>query len=99
MFFPKVRVYRIEFYETECMCFMIKEEIVFDIYMETWETVNNIIKKINSELMYSKKYIIAKRTFNTKESLQSFYRKVIPVPVILIDLSIEIMKTIILKCF
>ena len=49
--------------------------------------------------MYSKKYIIAKRTFNTKESLQSFYRKVIPVPVILIDLFIEIMKTIILKCF
>ena len=44
MFFPKVRVYRIEFYETGCMCFMIKDEIVFDIYMETWEKVN-IIKK------------------------------------------------------
>ena len=34
---------------------------------------------------YSKKYATAKKTFNTKESFQCFYRKVIPVPVILID--------------
>ena len=44
-----------------------------------------IIKKINSELIYSKKYLIAKKTFNIKESFQCFYRKVIPVLVILVD--------------
>ena len=37
--------YRIDFDEAERMCFMIKEEKVFDKYMEIWEKVNNIIKK------------------------------------------------------
>ena len=36
--------------------------------------------------MYSKKYLIAKKTFSTKESSQCFYRTVIPAQVILIDL-------------
>ena len=39
----------------ECMCFMIKEENVFDKHMNIWEKINNMIKKINSELIYSKK--------------------------------------------
>ena len=77
--------YRIDLDEIECMCFMTKEEKVFDKYIEVLEKVTNIIKKINSEPIYSKKYLITKKTFNTKESFQSFYRKVIPVPVILID--------------
>ena len=52
--------------------------------MEIFEKVNNI-KNINSELICRKKYLISKKTFNTKESFQYFYRKVIPMPVILID--------------
>ena len=44
---------RIDFDETKCMFFMIKEEKVFDKYMKIWK-VNNIIKKFNSELINSK---------------------------------------------
>ena len=33
IFFPKVRAYRIDFDETGCMCFMIKEEKVLDKYI------------------------------------------------------------------
>ena len=46
--------------------------------MEIGEKVDYIIKKINSELIYSKKYLIAKKKTQRK-------RKVIPVQVILID--------------
>ena len=46
IFFPKVSAYRIDFGETECMYFMIKEEKVFDKYMEIWEKVSNIIKEL-----------------------------------------------------
>ena len=45
IFYSKVSAYRIDFDEAERMCFMIKEEKVFDKYMEIWEKVNNIIKK------------------------------------------------------
>ena len=45
IFFPKVSAYKIDFDETEFMYFMIKEEKVFDKYMEIWEKVSNIIKK------------------------------------------------------
>ena len=38
-------VYRIDFDESECMYSMIKEEKVYDKYMEIWEKVNYIIKK------------------------------------------------------
>ena len=44
--------YRIDFDETECMYFMIKEEKVFHKYMEIWEKVNNIIKKILTVNLY-----------------------------------------------
>ena len=53
--------------------------------MEILENVSNIIKKINSEGMSSKKYLITKKSFNTKENFTCFYRKVISGPVILID--------------
>ena len=36
---------RIDFDETECLCFNIKEKKVFDNYTEIWENVNNMIKK------------------------------------------------------
>ena len=42
-------------------------------------------KKINRELIYSKKYLTAKKIFSSKESFICFYRKVIPVSVTLID--------------
>ena len=81
-----MNAYRIDFDETNCMYFMIKEEKVFDKFMETWEKVSNMIKKkFNSERICSKKYLIAKKIFSTKESFQSFYRNVIRVPVILTD--------------
>ena len=73
--FPKVSVYRIDFDENECLYFMIKEEKVFDKYMEMWD-------KVNSELMCSKKYLTDKQHSTKKKA---FYRKVIPVPVLLID--------------
>ena len=44
-----------------------------------------MIKNIKSKLIYSKKYLIAKKGFNTKESFQCFYRKMIPMPLMLID--------------
>ena len=66
------------------MYFMIKEAKAFDKFMDIWEKVSNIIKDIDSELIYSKKYVTAKTILNTKEILQCFYRKVIPALVILI---------------
>ena len=35
--------YRVDFDETKCMYFMIKEVKNFDKYMEIWEKVSNII--------------------------------------------------------
>ena len=64
---------------------MIKELKVFNKNMEILEKVSNIVKKINSELIYDKKYIETEKTFNMKESFQCFYEKGIPVQVILID--------------
>ena len=48
----------------------------FDKHLEIWEKSWHYIKKINSELIV---------LYNTKESFQCFYTKVIPVPVILIN--------------
>ena len=45
IFFPKLNACRIDFGETECMCFMIKKEKDFDKYMKIWEKVSNITKK------------------------------------------------------
>ena len=45
-FFPKVSAYRIDFNEIECVYFMVKEEKVSDKYIEIWEKISNIIKKL-----------------------------------------------------
>ena len=58
---------------------MINNRKVFDKFNEIWK-VSNFIKKINSELVYNKKYIKRENKINTKESLQCFY-----IPVMLID--------------
>ena len=65
---------------------MIKEEKVFDKYMEFWGKVSIIIKKIIMMNLYIVKNLITKKknTFNTKESFQCFHRMVVPAPVILI---------------
>ena len=53
-------IYKKHFDKTKCLYFMIKEENVFDKYMEIWEKVRTIThKKINSELIYNKKYLKA----------------------------------------
>ena len=40
--------------------------------MTIWEKVSNIIKKINSELIYNKIYLKAEKRFNIEESFQCF---------------------------
>ena len=49
------------------------------------ENINNIIKKINSKLIYSKKYLIAKKNSTQQKAFNFFYLKVISVSEILID--------------
>ena len=48
--------------------------------MRIWQKVSNIIKKINSELIYHKKYLKDEKRFSTKKSFQCFY-----IPEILFD--------------
>ena len=48
--------------------------------MVIWEKVSNVIKKINSELIYNKKYLKAEKRFDKKDGFQCFY-----MPVILFD--------------
>ena len=55
-------------------------ENLFDKYMAILEKGSTIIKKINSEDIYNKKYLKAEKRFNTIESFQLFYT-----PVILLD--------------
>ena len=51
-------IYKRNFDENRHIYFLIKKEKVFIKYMEFLERVSNIIKKkINSELIYSKKYL------------------------------------------
>ena len=43
--------------------FLIKDKTLFDKYNKIWEKVSNIIKKdFNSELVYNKRYLKAKKT-------------------------------------
>ena len=72
-------IYKGYSHKTRCMHFMIKDEKKIDRYI-IWEKVSHIIKKINSELIYNKKYLKAEKRFNTRESFQCFY-----IPVILLD--------------
>ena len=76
--------------KTRCMYFIIKDEKIFDGYMTVCKEVSNIIKKVNSKLIYNKKYLKAEKSFNTKESFQCFY-----IPTILFDSVYEKMETII----
>ena len=55
-------------------------ENLFDKYMAILEKGSTIIKKINSEDIYNKKYLKAEKRFNTIESFQLFYT-----PAILLD--------------
>ena len=42
---------------------LIKDETLFDKYKKIWEKVSNIMKKeFNSELVYNKRYLKAKKT-------------------------------------
>ena len=68
------------FDKNNCMYFMIKEEKFLINIIKIWKKVSNIIKKIDSELVYNKKCIKVENKINTKESFQYFY-----IPVILID--------------
>ena len=60
---------------------MIKAEIVFDKYYETWEKVSSIIKKeFNSKLVYNKKYLKAEKKSTQKKAFNviltvSVYKK------------------------
>ena len=62
------------------MYLMIKDEKIFDKYMTIWDKVSNMMKKINSKLIYNKKYLKAKKRLTAKKSFQCFY-----IPVILFD--------------
>ena len=74
-------IYKRYSHKTKCMYFMTKDKKLFDKYMTIWGKVSNIIiKKVNSGLIYNKKYRKAEKRFNTKESFQCFY-----IPVILFD--------------
>ena len=59
------------------MYFKIKDENISDKYMVIWEKVSNVIKKINSELIYNKKYLKAEKRFDKKDGFQCFYMPVI----------------------
>ena len=40
--------------------------------MVIWEKVSNVIKKINSELIYNKKYLKAEKRFDKKKAFNVF---------------------------
>ena len=58
--------------KTKCIYFVIKDKNIFDKYMAIWEKVSCITKKINSELIYNRKYLKTEKRFSTKESFQCF---------------------------
>ena len=43
-----------------------------DKYMTTWEKVRNLIKKINCELIYNKKYLTAEKKIQRKRKVSMF---------------------------
>ena len=58
--------------KTKCIYFVIKDKNIFDKYMAIWKKVSCITKKINSELIYNRKYLKTEKRFSTKESFQCF---------------------------
>ena len=64
------------------MSFLMKDDEFLEKYNEIWETIINIIKKLNSELIYNKKYLKAEKKsyneeINTKKCSQCIYIPVI----------------------
>ena len=70
IFCPEMIKYKINFYKNRRIYFIIKEEKVYDKFVESLVKVRNIIKKINSELIYSKNYLTVEKKINTKEGFQ-----------------------------
>ena len=70
--------------------FFDKTRKTFDDFNNIWEKISNIIqKKINSELIYNKKYLKDEDKINTEKGFQCFYTSdtsIIPISIILIDL-------------
>ena len=58
IFFPAMSIYKRYSDKNKCVYFMIEDEKKFDKLMRIWEKVSKIIKKMNSALIYDKKYII-----------------------------------------
>ena len=54
------------------MYFRIKDENFFDKYMKLLEKVSNMIKKINSELIYNNKYLKVEKSSSQKKALNVF---------------------------
>ena len=73
MFFPEMNIYKRYVDKTKWRCFMIKDEISFDKYMKVLEKLNNIIKRINSKLIYNKKYLNLKRVSTQKKAFMFLY--------------------------
>ena len=70
-------IYKRNFDENRRIYFLIKEEKVFIKYITILDKVSNIIKiKFNSQLIYSKKCINAKKTW-LKLDFQYFYAPII----------------------
>ena len=56
--------------------FLIKDKALFDKYNKIWEKVSNIIKKdFNSELVYNKRYLKAKKTRQKKDFIVTVHEQ------------------------
>ena len=72
--------------------FLIKDKTLFDKCNKIWEKVSNIIKKdFNSELVYNKRYLKAKKTRQKKDFIVTVHEQYWLIQFI------EKMKTIIRK--
>ena len=60
------------FDKNNCMYFMIKEEKFLINIIKIWEKVSNIIKKIDSELVYNKKCIKVETKSTQKKAFNVF---------------------------
>ena len=67
IFLAQRSIYKRNFDENRLIHLLIKEEKIFLKYIEILEKVSNIIKReFNSELIYSKKYLKAKKETKKK---------------------------------
>ena len=72
IFFPEMSAYRMDFDETECMSFLIKDKEFLEKYNQIQEKPSNVIKKeFNSEPVYNKNYLKAeKKSYNEKVNIK-----------------------------